>query len=92
MSEHWDLVVIGGGAAGYFSAITCSETLAEMGEQARVLILEKSPHILGKVKISGGGRCNVTHACFDPKDLIAFYPRGSKSLLGPFHGLDRPRI
>jgi predicted Rossmann fold flavoprotein len=85
MSEHWDLVVIGGGAAGYFSAITCAEKLAEMGKQARVLILEKSPHVLGKVKISGGGRCNVTHACFDPKDLIAFYPRGSKSLLGPFH-------
>ena len=85
MSEHWDLVVVGGGAAGYFSAITCAEKLAQMGKQARILILEKSPHVLGKVKISGGGRCNVTHACFDPKDLIAFYPRGSKSLLGPFH-------
>ena len=50
-----------------------------------MVILEKSREVLGKVRISGGGRCNVTHACFDPRDLIAFYPRGSRHLIGPFH-------
>ncbi len=77
----YDLVVAGGGAAGFFGAIT----LAEAMPGARVLILEKSSQVLGKVKISGGGRCNVTHACFDPKALVKFYPRGSKQLIGPFH-------
>lgn len=86
MSEIWDFIVIGGGAAGYFSAITFAETFTETyGATPRVLILEKSAHVLGKVKISGGGRCNVTHHCFDPKALTTFYPRGNKSLIGPFH-------
>lgn len=80
MNKHWDVIVIGGGAAGFFSAITCAEASGK-----RVLILEKTPHVLGKVKISGGGRCNVTHACFEPKPLTAHYPRGEKSLIGPFH-------
>ncbi|MCP5534914.1 MAG: NAD(P)/FAD-dependent oxidoreductase [Akkermansiaceae bacterium] len=79
--EPWDLLVVGGGAAGYFAAITCAESLPG----ARVLILEKTAHVLGKVKVSGGGRCNVTHACFDPKALTQYYPRGCKSLIGPFH-------
>lgn len=82
MTEQWDLVVIGGGAAGFFAAITYGETL---GGSARILILEKTSQILGKVKISGGGRCNVTHACFEPKALAGYYPRGSKSLIGPLH-------
>jgi predicted Rossmann fold flavoprotein len=84
MPDHppWDLIVVGGGAAGFFAAITCAE---EAGPGCRVLILEKTPHVLGKVKISGGGRCNVTHACFDPKTLTEYYPRGNKSLIGPFH-------
>jgi len=77
----WDLIVIGGGAAGFFGAITCAEKKPGL----RVLILEKTAHVLGKVKISGGGRCNVTHACFEPKPLTEHYPRGSKSLIGPFH-------
>ena len=77
---QWDLVVIGGGAAGFFAAITC----AESAPGARVLILEKTAHTLGKVKISGGGRCNVTHACYEPKALADHYPRGSKALIGPF--------
>jgi len=80
-SPEFDLIVIGGGAAGFFTAITC----AEFAPQARALILEKSSKVLGKVKISGGGRCNVTHACFDPRELATFYPRGSKQLIGPFH-------
>ena len=76
-----DLVVIGGGAAGFFGAIN----FAEKNPDSSVLILEKSNRLLSKVKISGGGRCNVTHACFIPKDLVKFYPRGHKELLGPFH-------
>lgn len=80
MNTHWDAIVIGGGAAGFFAAITCAEASGK-----RVLILEKTAHVLGKVKISGGGRCNVTHACFEPNPLTAHYPRGEKSLIGPFH-------
>jgi predicted Rossmann fold flavoprotein len=78
MSER--LVVVGGGAAGFFAAIAA----AEANPSARVLVLEKSAQYLGKVRISGGGRCNVTHACFDPRDLVEFYPRGGQELLGPF--------
>lgn len=75
------IVIAGGGAAGFFAAITC----AENNPEAEVIILERGAKVLEKVKISGGGRCNVTHACFDPKELVNFYPRGSKALLGPFH-------
>ena len=75
-----DLIVVGGGAAGFFSAITC----AELSEKS-VLVLEKTSQLLQKVRISGGGRCNVTHACFEPRELATFYPRGEKSLIGPFH-------
>ncbi|MDE0826177.1 MAG: NAD(P)/FAD-dependent oxidoreductase [Akkermansiaceae bacterium] len=74
------IIVVGGGAAGFFGAISAAEVGAE-----EVLILEKGPAVLGKVKISGGGRCNVTHACFDPKELVGNYPRGEKSLIGPLH-------
>jgi len=77
----YDLIVIGGGAAGFFAAITCTE----VNPKAKVLILEKSNKVLSKVKVSGGGRCNVTHACFEPRELTKFYPRGSRQLLGPFH-------
>lgn len=75
-----DLIVIGGGAAGFFAAITCAENSAKS-----VLILEKTSQLLQKVKISGGGRCNVTHECFEPRELSRNYPRGEKSLIGPFH-------
>src|SRR6056300_1540188 len=74
-------VVIIGGAAGYFAAIAC----AEANPEAEIILLEKGKDVLGKVLISGGGRCNVTHACFDPRELVTFYPRGSRELLGPFH-------
>lgn len=76
-----DVAVIGAGAAGIFAAITC----ADANPSLRVLVLEKGSSLLAKVRISGGGRCNVTHACFDPKVLIKNYPRGSRELLGPFH-------
>ncbi|MBS0615536.1 MAG: NAD(P)/FAD-dependent oxidoreductase [Verrucomicrobia bacterium] len=71
-----DFIVIGGGAAGFFAALHAEGSVA---------LLEKTAVLLSKVKISGGGRCNVTHACFDPKELIKNYPRGGKELLGPFH-------
>ena len=73
-------VIAGGGAAGFFAAITC----AEIRRGAEILILEKTPHFLSKVKISGGGRCNVTHACFDPRDLTTRFPRGERALIAPF--------
>jgi len=80
MESDGRVVVIGGGAAGFFGAITA----AEFGAR-EVLILEKGSEVLTKVRISGGGRCNVTHACFEPRVLVGHYPRGSKSLPGPFH-------
>ena len=75
------VIVIGGGAAGFFAAINAKEKNPDL----QITILEKCNEVLQKVKISGGGRCNVTHACFDPKELTSFYPRGEKELLGPFH-------
>lgn len=81
MTDTWDLIIIGGGAAGFYSAITCAE--ARPG--TRVLILEKSARVLQKVKISGGGRCNVTHDCPDPKRMASYYPRGNRALIGPLH-------
>ena len=75
------VIIIGGGAAGYFTAINAKE----MNPKLEITILEKGKEVLQKVAISGGGRCNVTHACFDPKELVNFYPRGAKELLGPFH-------
>lgn len=76
----FDLIVIGGGAAGFFSAITCAER-----SDKSVLILEKTSTLLQKVKISGGGRCNVTHQCLEPRELSTHYPRGEKQLIGPFN-------
>lgn len=75
------VIIIGGGAAGYFTAINAKENNPDLD----ITILEKGKEVLQKVKISGGGRCNVTHACFEPKELVKFYPRGEKELLGPFH-------
>ncbi len=74
------VVVIGGGAAGFFGAINCAQNHA----QTEVTLLEAGRQPLAKVKISGGGRCNVTHACFDPGILVTHYPRGGKALRGAF--------
>jgi len=74
------IVIAGGGAAGFFAAIAC----AEAAPDAEVVILEKSAQLLSKVKISGGGRCNVTHACFEAHEWTARYPRGGRALLAPF--------
>ncbi|MFZ5859070.1 MAG: NAD(P)/FAD-dependent oxidoreductase [Chloroflexota bacterium] len=79
-SSSWDVIIAGGGPAGFFAAIRC----VELNPRLRVLIIEKSSQTLSKVIVSGGGRCNVTHACFDPAQLITFYPRGGRELRGAF--------
>ncbi len=80
MKTHYDFAILGGGAAGFFGAMAAAEARPGL----RVVILEKGVRPLGKVRISGGGRCNVTHACFDPTELCGFYPRGNLELRGPF--------
>ncbi|NNM42875.1 MAG: FAD-binding protein, partial [Chlamydiae bacterium] len=77
----YDVLAFGGGAAGIFAAIAAKNA----NPSANVALFEKSAVLLSKVRISGGGRCNVTHSCFDPKELIQNYPRGGRELLGPFH-------
>jgi predicted Rossmann fold flavoprotein len=76
----WDVIIAGGGPAGFFAAIRC----AEINPKLKILIIEKASQTLGKVIISGGGRCNVTHACFEPAKLITYYPRGGNELRGAF--------
>jgi predicted Rossmann fold flavoprotein len=80
IQPNWNVIIAGGGPAGFFAAIRC----AELNPNLRVLILEKASQTLGKVLISGGGRCNVTHACFDQAKLVTFYPRGGDELRGAF--------
>jgi predicted Rossmann fold flavoprotein len=80
MSKTYDVIIAGGGAAGFFTAIN----IAEANPKLKIAILERGKETLAKVRISGGGRCNVTHACFIPNDLVKFYPRGEKELRGPF--------
>ena len=79
--RHYDVIIIGGGAAGFFAAIN----IAEQNQNLSIVILERGKDVLSKVKVSGGGRCNVTHAEFIPSELVKHYPRGEKELLGPFH-------
>jgi predicted Rossmann fold flavoprotein len=74
------IVIAGGGAAGFFAALACAETAPD----AEIFLLEKSSHFLSKVKISGGGRCNVTHADFDPREFAGRYPRGGRALISAF--------
>jgi predicted Rossmann fold flavoprotein len=82
MAGKLRVIVVGGGAAGFFGAITAAEKLGAAGE---VTLYEATAHPLAKVRVSGGGRCNVTHHCFDPRELVKRYPRGGRELLGAFH-------
>ncbi|WP_405268913.1 NAD(P)/FAD-dependent oxidoreductase [Cellulophaga sp. Ld12] len=77
----FDVIIVGGGAAGFYAAIHIAET----NPAFKIAILERGKEVLTKVKVSGGGRCNVTHAEFDPNELVKNYPRGEKELRGPFH-------
>ncbi len=81
MISKYDIILVGGGAAGFFTAIN----IAEKNPKLKIAILERGKTVLEKVRISGGGRCNVTHAEFVPKELAKNYPRGEKELIGPFH-------
>jgi predicted Rossmann fold flavoprotein len=81
MNQNFDIIIVGGGAAGFFTAIN----IVEKNPKLKVAILERGAEVLQKVRVSGGGRCNVTHACFEPNELVKFYPRGEKELRGPFH-------
>ena len=79
--NNYDVLIVGGGAAGFFAAINT----ATQNPNLKIAILERGSNVLSKVKISGGGRCNVTHAEFIPDELVLNYPRGKKELRGPFH-------
>ena len=81
MNSNYDILIVGGGAAGFFTAIN----IVERKPHLKVAILERGKEVLSKVRVSGGGRCNVTHACFVPNELVKFYPRGERELKGPFH-------
>ena len=81
INKNYDILIVGGGAAGFFSAINTAQKNPEL----IIGILERKSNVLSKVRISGGGRCNLTHAEFKPKPLSSNYPRGQKELLGPFH-------
>ena len=72
MMHRFDVIIVGGGAAGFFCAINA----AQKNQKLKIAILERGSSVLEKVRISGGGRCNVTHSCFVANDLVKFYPRG----------------
>lgn len=78
--SHLKIIVIGGGASGFFAAINCAQAQPD----AEIVLLEKTNKVLSKVRVSGGGRCNVTHACFDNGLLVKYYPRGEKELRNVF--------
>ncbi len=84
LPSHVSLVVAGGGPAGFMAAITAAEVTIAAGGTPAIAVLEATPEPLHKVLISGGGRCNVTHACWDPLALVGHYPRGGRALRGPF--------
>lgn len=77
----YDVIIVGGGASGFYAAIN----IAEINPKLKIAILEKGHEVLKKVRVSGGGRCNVTNAESDPSELVKNYPRGEKELLGPFY-------
>ena len=82
-----NVIVIGGGAAGFFGAIACGSANPKL----KVTLIEAGGKPLAKVRISGGGRCNVTHHCFDPARLVENYPRGGKALRGGIYSVSASR-
>ena len=84
MEGYFDIIIVGGGASGFFTAIQ----ITEQNPNLSICILEQSKKVLEKVKISGGGRCNVTNICSDPKELVKNYPRGNKNLLNIFYAFN----
>lgn len=89
-SESKRVVIVGGGAAGFFAAAACAKAGAEAGRPVEVTILERGNAFLTKVLVSGGGRCNVTHAGRDSREMAARYPRGGRALIGPFERFGPP--
>lgn len=83
-------VIVGGGAAGFFAAVACARACAAEGQQAEVMVLERGGSFLTKVLVSGGGRCNVTHAGRDSREMAGFYPRGGRALIGAFQRFGPP--
>lgn len=81
MADKPTVVIVGGGAAGFFVAAN----LNHIRDRANIILIEKASKVLQKVKVSGGGRCNVTNVCAEPEELVKNYPRGNRELLGPFH-------
>jgi len=80
MNTNFDILIVGGGAAGFFTAIN----IVRKNPGLKVAILERGQSVLEKVRISGGGRCNVTHACFVPNELVKFYPEAKKNCVDLF--------
>jgi len=78
--KNYDIIIVGGGAAGFFTAIN----IGERNPAIKIAILERGKEVLTKVRISGGGRCNVTHACFEISSLVKRYPRGTNFLKKAF--------
>ena len=76
--ETFDAVIVGAGAAGLF----CAGVAGQLG--VRVLVIDHADKVAEKIRISGGGRCNVTHSCFEPREFATRYPRGERALLSPF--------
>ncbi len=81
MNHNYEVVIIGGGAAGFFAA----NRILELRPETRIILLEKTQKLLSKILVSGGGRCNVTNVISDPQEMIKMYPRGGKNLLSLFY-------
>lgn len=84
MQNSHTIAIVGGGAAGFFGALRAAEVAQELHRNVSIHLFENSSQVLKKVRISGGGRCNVTHHCFEAQQFAQNYPRGSKELLSPF--------
>ena len=89
-SKQKRIAIIGGGASGVFASIRCAEIAMEQKIDIDIRVFETSSRLLKKVRISGGGRCNVTHNIFEVKEFCSNYPRGLKELISPFKHFKQP--